>query len=247
MVDICFVSHSRTVEDQDSSMVWTGIKKGVKDEAIRCNLSIETFSPIIHYFDVDEYRKYVGIAVKKNPKFLIISGAIDCSDLIKNFPGVCVIVNTKPDWEVPIPCYYVGMDDFQAGQMAGENFINEKFLTVLRHENVHAGHQKRVNGIREIFSGKIDEIFFNPEGNNPLPIKYSENIIVLGVKGAEKLIEEKISPQKLVIFDYKEELKAKLPNSKILFIEQDPYTQGTCAVCALFEKRDILIKPTAIF
>lgn len=248
MLDIVFISHSRTVEGEDSSMVWTAIKKGVKDESLRHNLTVETFSPVIHYFNVDEYREYVRIAISKKPRFLILSGVIDCSDIIKNFKGLCIFVNTEPDWKVPIPYYYVGMDDFGAGKMAGKSFPNEKTLTVLRHENIHAGHQKRVDGIIETFSGEtIDEIFFNPEEKSSLSIRHTNNIVALGIKGAQKLFEENIFPQKLTVFDYDKKIKEQFPDTQLLFIEQDPYTQGVCAVCALFEKRDILIRPTAIF
>ena len=131
MVDIIFVSHSRTMMNKDSSKVWTEIKKGVKEESSLCNFTLETFSPIIHYFDIAEYMEFLRIAVEKNPHYLIFSGLVDSSEIIKNFKGGCVIVNTEPDWSVPVPYNYVGMDDRLAGKMAGEKLTSQKTILPL--------------------------------------------------------------------------------------------------------------------
>lgn len=229
---------------------WKELIKGAVDEARKKNLEIRVFAPEETYNVIDFYSFAKKVFNCCDAVIMPFSqGSDDLIELLNNFDGPIVFVNTPPlqKWKDKLTrdIPYVGMNEFLAGEKIANILLEMKIkeTLVIRHEARDEGHDQRVSGI--LSTGlKIKEIYINPETGEEEPLE-ATSALTLGTKGTLFALEQHIPT--IVGIDCNAEVKVAFNDKKIKgILTQNPGEQGREAVnrlSSLLNMGDYLIEP----
>jgi len=144
---------------------------------------------------------------------------------------------------------HIGQDETIAGKAVGDelNKRGRKHALCVLHEQGNVGHEQRCAGVKQTFSGTVDNLYVNgtnmPDVQSALQAKLQsdksiDSVVTLGAPFAATAVKAKGqagSSAEIDTFDLNGQVAASLQNGSLGFaVDQQPYLQGYEAIDLLW-------------
>ena len=144
---------------------------------------------------------------------------------------------------------HIGQDETIAGKAVGDelNKRGRKHALCVLHEQGNVGHEQRCAGVKQTFSGTVDNLYVNgtnmPDVQSALQAKLQsdksiDSVVTLGAPFAATAVKAKDqagSSAEIDTFDLNGQVATSLQNGSLGFaVDQQPYLQGYEAIDLLW-------------
>ncbi|MEV6006388.1 sugar ABC transporter substrate-binding protein [Streptomyces sp. NPDC051976] len=144
---------------------------------------------------------------------------------------------------------HIGQDETIAGKAVGDelNKRGKKHALCVLHEQGNVGHEQRCAGVKQTFSGTVDNLYVNgtnmPDVQSALQAKLQsdksiDSVVTLGAPFAATAVKAKGqagSSAEIDTFDLNGQVATSLQNGSLGFaVDQQPYLQGYEAIDLLW-------------